>query len=215
MSVYGQILSGHKGCTCFDIGAYCLEKSKEMLSSGAGKVIAVEPQASLLKLQSTDSIIVVEKAVGDAEGKVEFSICRQAYTVSTMAEHWKTGRFQQFDWSRKLEVDVTTLDNLIAEYGLPYFCKIDVEGYEQNVLQGLSVAIPCISFEFTAEFIENAYQCIHLLEKLGNYHFAMTVMTNNPRDFDVDWTSSDKLESLLEMNLTLPDFWGDIYGALV
>jgi len=36
----------------------------------------------------------------------------------------------------KQEVDVDTLDNISQEYGIPKMIKIDVEGYETNVLKG-------------------------------------------------------------------------------
>ena len=32
--------------------------------------------------------------------------------------------------NQAVEVGVTTLDRLIEEYGVPSFCKIDVEGFE-------------------------------------------------------------------------------------
>ena len=43
-------------------------------------------------------------------------------------------------WDQAIEVPCTTLDALIAEYGAPAFAKIDVEGFEDTVLAGLSPA---------------------------------------------------------------------------
>ena len=39
-------------------------------------------------------------------------------------------------------VPATTLDELIAAYGIPAFVKIDVEGMEHEVLAGLSQPVP-------------------------------------------------------------------------
>lgn len=62
---------------------------------------------------------------------------------------------------------MTTLDDVIAEYGVPGFCKIDVEGYESNVLEALSKRIPYISFEYCHEFLVDSVRCLDYLERLG------------------------------------------------
>ena len=41
-------------------------------------------------------------------------------------------------WNRRVDIDVTTLDALIREYGVPAFVKLDVEGSEPAALAGLS-----------------------------------------------------------------------------
>ena len=50
-------------------------------------------------------------------------------------------------------------DNMISRYGSPEFTKIDVEGYEFEVLNGLSQPIKTISFEFTSEEKKQAFAC--------------------------------------------------------
>jgi FkbM family methyltransferase len=205
-----------KDSLCFDIGAYVLEKSNEMILLGARRVIAVEPQASLLQIKSSDKITLVEKAVSKEVGFIDFAVCQNAYTISTASPHWKQGRFYRgFWWADPIKVPCTTLDELISVYGIPNYCKIDVEGHEKEVLQGLHHQIPCLSFEFTVEFLSEAFECINLLGKLGKYTFNFTANSQNPDKFYLtDFVSADKVkEELTLARNSAPDFWGDVYAS--
>jgi FkbM family methyltransferase len=86
------------------------------------------------RFRGNDRVIVVPIALGAHNGEAEMSICTQANTISTFAEAWKAGRFKDKIWDRTAVVPVTTLDAAIGRYGMPFYCKIDVEGFEQSVL---------------------------------------------------------------------------------
>ena len=64
---------------------------------------------------------------------MELNINTDSPVLSTFAEHWKKGRFVESKWDKKIIVDMTTLDELIKEFGVPNFIKIDVEGFEHEV----------------------------------------------------------------------------------
>ena len=66
-----------------------------------------------------------------------------------------------------ITVPIITLDFLISHYGRPDFLKIDVEGFEVSVLEGLSTKVPLLSFEFHARTIDRTEKCLSLLNKLG------------------------------------------------
>jgi len=82
-------------------------------------------------------------AVGRASGTISMMVNPDNPTVSTASHEivsaardapgWEAQR-----WTRTIRVPVTTLDSLIARHGMPAFIKIDVEGFELEVLAGLS-----------------------------------------------------------------------------
>jgi hypothetical protein len=73
------------------------------------------------------------------------------------------------DFSGQTEVETTTLEMLIDNNGLPFFIKVDVEGYELHVLRGLRQPIPYLSFEVNLpEFRSEGLQCVDVLETLAS-----------------------------------------------
>jgi FkbM family methyltransferase len=159
---------------CFDIGANYGNRSEVFLKLGA-KVVAFEPQPKplkFLKRKFKDTINIEDAALGSREGKSNLFIS-SASTLTSMSEEWinevKNNRFKQANWNNIIEVKVSTLDQMIAKYGKPDFCKIDVEGFELEVLKGLTQPIGTISFEFTIpEFVDKAIECVNYLNNLGN-----------------------------------------------
>ncbi len=181
---YSQLIK--KGDLCFDIGANYGNRTEIFLKLNA-KVIAVEPQPKplmFLRRKFKHKIIIEDKALGARPSKSNLFIST-ASTLTSMSEEWiakvRNERFKQANWNNKIEVEVITLDALINKHGKPDFCKIDVEGYEFEVLKGLTQPIGIISFEFTIpEFVERAIECINYLSNLGemncNYSPGETLM---------------------------------------
>ena len=83
--------------------------------------------------------------------------------------------FRHITWRERIDVEVTTLDALIAAYGTPAFCKIDVEGYEHAVLEGLSRPLPALSLEYLPAALDPALIAIARLNRLGTYRFNRSV----------------------------------------
>jgi hypothetical protein len=78
-------------------------------------------------------------------------------------------------WTRTARVPVTTLDALIARFGTPRFIKIDVEGYEAEVLAGLAVPVPALSFEFTTIQRDVACASVARCAAIGYRAFAASL----------------------------------------
>jgi hypothetical protein len=129
-----------------------------------------------------------------------------------MSNKWKTdGRFSKvYKWTKTQQVPITTLDSLIRLYGLPTFCKIDVEGFEESVLKGLTKPIRFISFEFTREFFDDAKKCINHLLSIAPVEFNCSIGESMELLLP-DWVTPKKLYEKLD---SLEDelLWGDIYA---
>lgn len=176
LKFYSQFIIN--GDLCFDIGANIGGRTEIFLELGA-KVVCIEPQQSCLQklyelFGNNQNVSIVAKAVADREGEAEIAICKDTPTISTMSSKWRNeGRFSKdYKWTSAQKVFTTTLDTLISQYGSPVFCKIDVEGFEDSVLKGLTKpAISVISFEFTKEFFDDSKQCINHLLSIGPIEF--------------------------------------------
>jgi hypothetical protein len=105
------------------------------------------------------------------------------------------------------------LDAEIARHGSPGFCKIDVEGFELEVLLGLSTALPAISLEYTHEQPDVADACVHRLAEIGGYQFAFSPGESMAL-WPAGWCSLDVTLAGLR-SLPEPHPWGDLYARLV
>ena len=175
---YGQWI--RPGALCFDVGAHVGNRARVFLGLGA-RCVAVEPQplfAGLLaRLYGRHPHFRLEQAaLGPAAGTGELHISQRTPTVSTTALGWQervgqAASFGRVTWDQTIATRVLTLDGLIARYGRPDFCKIDVEGSELAVLQGLSQPLPLLSLEYIPAVAADAAACVQRLERLGRYRF--------------------------------------------
>lgn len=198
----------------FDVGAHTGAMADLLLGIGA-KLVCIDPQPAcieVLKAKYSDRTDVRLEAVGlgSEPGDLEFSICKEGPQASTFSEKWQQGRYASFTWDEKVKVPVTTLDLLIDKHGIPKFCKIDVEGFELQVLKGLSRPLPYISFEFTKEFLQDAEACMHHLEGIGPVKFQVCLY-NRYRFAMPDWIGATEMSEYLD-SVPEADLCGDIYA---
>lgn len=168
------------GDLCFDVGTHVGNRVAAWTRLGA-RVVAVEPQAHLMvwlrrRYGRVPGVTLIEAAVGAAEGAATLHLDPRNLTVASLSPDWiatvaRDVAFSRVRWRAAEPVRLTTLDALIAAHGRPALCKIDVEGFEAEVLRGLSQPLPLVSFEYLPATITVAHTCLEQLAALGEYEF--------------------------------------------
>jgi len=158
----------HAGDLVFDVGANTGSRVEIFLSLGA-TVVAFEPQPACAReilARGNERLTLIQKAVGRTEGFGTFYFSDPGDALASMIPNWN-GRVD----SSSMIVPITTLDNAIKQFGVPALCKIDVEGFEVEVLKGLSQAIPFLTLEYHChqQGVEKIAECLARAAELGTY----------------------------------------------
>jgi FkbM family methyltransferase len=173
---YRQFLS--PGDLAFDIGAHVGNRARAMRAAGA-RVVALEPQAAFvrfLRLTLPGDVTLLDVAAGADESEGALAVSRLHPTVSSLRDDFpatagSSAGFGHVRWDSRQSVQVVTLDQLIAAHGMPRFVKIDVEGYEAEVLAGLSRPVPLLAFEYLPAMPGVSDEAVRRLMALGRYRF--------------------------------------------
>lgn len=206
------------GDLVFDIGSHVGDHVGSFRRLGA-QVVAVEPQPLCLRAlraiyAGDDRVTLVEAACGAVAGSVRLHVNSANPTVSTASSHFVraadgAGGWEGEVWDSEIEVPVVTFDALVEQYGTPAFAKIDVEGFEDAVLAGLSRPLPALSFEFTTIARGVALRCLDRLTALGFDGFDVALGDDKSMTFQ-RWVPADDMAAHL---VTLPHEAnsGDVY----
>jgi len=207
-----------KGDLCFDVGANVGNRITPFLLIGA-KVVAVEPQEpcyKLLRWKFGNKITLITKGLCEIECVRKFHISTDTNAISSFSDEWinsvKVDRFAQNNWDKTIDVEMTTLDNLIKEYGKPSLIKIDVEGYELEVLKGLSQPIKMISFEFTVpEQSNKIIECIDRIKDINPNIECNFTIGEETKFAKKNWLTVTELYELIKTQEFIWHRFGDIY----
>ncbi len=188
------------GSLAFDIGSHVGDRICSFRRLGA-RVVALEPQPTCARViraihgGDTD-VTLVQSACGAEEGILKLHVNSTNPTVTTASPDFVraadgAGGWEGQVWDRTLDVPVTTLDALILQHGRPDFVKIDVEGFEDAVLSGLSKPVPALSFEFTTIQKDVADRCMARLAAQGYRKFNVALGESQRMTFAAEISADD------------------------
>jgi FkbM family methyltransferase len=197
------------GALVFDLGANVGDVSEPLLRLGA-RVVAVEPQPECLaelrvRCGAHPGFVALPAVVGGSGGVATLHL-RGHHASSSLRRDWLT------EAVGALDVPMITLGDLIARYGVPDYCKVDVEGSEEAVFATLPHPLPLVSFEYVDFALERAAACLEMLAPNGDAETNI-VLTSPLRFALPDWLPPDELLRRLPalMRDGVAHSWGDIW----
>ncbi len=156
------------GSLVFDIGANTGVYASIYASLGA-HVVALEPNTDCVRhielSYRNKSIEVIQAVAGPKDGLAVLNVSDARDDISSLSENWINAiKSQHVEyqglWNRKVRLPMLRIDTLIEHYGFPAYIKIDVEGFEESVLDGLSTRPPLLSFEYHPAFLDATFRCL-------------------------------------------------------
>ena len=150
-----------------------------------GKVYSIEPNPivfkylqSNIKLNQLKNIKTYNNAIGDKKGAVAFSVIHSDGQSKVIKKEFLDDPIVQ--QGRKIEVPITSIDNLELKELEFSLMKIDVEGYEKFVLLGAKNTIKkvnCIYFEVsTKNYKKYDYSPKEIFDFLINECFQLFII---------------------------------------
>ena len=215
---YGQFLK--EGSVFFDIGANYGNRIEPLINENI-KIIAVEPQEECVKFLRSKygkKITILQNGVGEKIETKLMYIATNANILSSFSQEWinstqSSGRFKNIKWNTTRKIEMLTLDQLIATYGKPDFIKIDVEGFELEVLKGLSQNVNILSLEYTVPERQQALlDCLSLLDAFPNSNLKFNYCITEGTLFSLSkWVGYAEIIDIVNSPAFLNTQFGDIY----
>lgn len=150
--------------------------------------------------RSYSNVSVSQLALGDEKGNVAFHVNRHSHSSSILplSENHKKS-FPEAEVAEEIKVDVSTLDLELPNLKLesPVLLKIDVQGYESQVLKGAQNVFDKIDLIILESSFKPMYEgellFLEIIDQMKRYGFSFL----RP----VGWLESDDTGEIVQMDM--------------
>lgn len=184
------------------------------------EIICIEANLDLChllvdKFQKYPNISVYNYLVSQKSNEyIDFYINANCDGVSTASTNWiNNSRFNGDQWVSPVKVESISLDDLIDSTFKPDMIKIDVEGYENVVIKGLTHKVELIQFEWAEEEMDSIRDTCSYLKSIGYTRFAYK-LEDKPYSYIPSIEEYSSLEKWNFFEMLVPsrkEKWGMIY----
>jgi FkbM family methyltransferase len=131
----------------FDAGSHTGQDTAFYLKKGF-RVVAIEADPSLCehleqrfrRAIHNHRLTIVNKAIASEQGLVSFYRNLDESVWGTIDSEWVERNDRLGTKSEAITIEATTMPDLLRQFGVPYFLKIDIEGLDIVALGGLATA---------------------------------------------------------------------------
>jgi FkbM family methyltransferase len=175
----------------FDVGLHVGQDTAFYLKKGY-RVVAVEANPELCQKAEDrfhqaiqdGRLLLVNKAITSKPGPVTFYRNLDKSVWGTVDPAWAERNIRLGTRNESITVEGVTIDQLLRQYGVPYYLKIDIEGLDMVCVEGLTAMESrprYVSIESTKDSFPELRREIDTFLRLGYDRFKIVNQERVPR----------------------------------
>lgn len=155
---------------------FYLRKGFRVVSVEANQALAAACAQRFADDVAAGRLTVVPKAISRTPGVIDFYVNDHVSEWGTADPEWAERNDKRGATSQKIQVQAVTLGDLIEAHGVPYYMKIDIEGFDRLCLEQLhelGMKPRHVSVESSATSMSETFGLLDLLERMGFTRFKI------------------------------------------